>query len=51
MATYREVTGSAAVREAAPLLAHAAGVVGSMHIRARGTVGGAVAHATRPATR
>ena len=45
MARYATVAASPVVRKRAPLLAHAAGVVGSIHIRNRGTVGGAVAHA------
>ena len=42
--TYRQVATSPVVREGWPLLARAAKAVGSMHIRERGTIGGAVAH-------
>ena len=44
MATYRSVSGKD-VAARCPLLARAAGSVGSVHIRELGTVGGAVAHA------
>jgi carbon-monoxide dehydrogenase medium subunit len=44
MATYRSVAGTD-VAARFPLLARAAGSVGSVHIRELGTVGGAVAHA------
>jgi carbon-monoxide dehydrogenase medium subunit len=45
MATYSSVCGSAAVHQVSPLLARAAGSVGSVHIRNRGTVGGSLCHA------
>jgi carbon-monoxide dehydrogenase medium subunit len=45
MVTYRQVAASEDVLRAAPLLARAAGHVGSMHIRELGTVGGAACHA------
>ena len=45
MTTYSEVARSALVNRAAPVLARAAGAVGSRHIRNRGTVGGSLAHA------
>lgn len=43
--TYREVAASPLVRQGAPLVATAASVVGSVHIRNRGTIGGSVCHA------
>lgn len=45
MTTYAEVARNALVNQAAPVLARAAGSVGSRHIRNRGTVGGSLAHA------
>ncbi len=45
MTTYSEVARNPLVNRAAPLLAKAAGAVGSRHIRNRGTVGGSLAHA------
>ncbi|MDE0171438.1 MAG: xanthine dehydrogenase family protein subunit M [bacterium] len=45
MTTYSEVARNALVNRAAPVLARAAGSVGSRHIRNRGTVGGSMAHA------
>jgi aerobic carbon-monoxide dehydrogenase medium subunit len=42
---HAELAGSALVREQAPLLAHAAGLVGDPQIRHRGTIGGSLAHA------
>jgi len=43
--TYATVLNSAPVREAAPVLAEAAGAVGDRQVRNRGTIGGNVAHA------
>jgi carbon-monoxide dehydrogenase medium subunit len=43
--THAAVAGSDAVRRGAPLLAHAAGLVGDPQIRHRGTIGGSLAHA------
>jgi len=45
MTTYADVSRSALVNQTAPVLAMAAGSVGSRHIRNRGTVGGSLAHA------
>lgn len=45
MTTYSEVARNALVNRAVPVLATAAGSVGSRHIRNRGTVGGSLAHA------
>lgn len=45
MTTYSEVARNALVSRSAPVLARAAGAVGSRHIRNRGTVGGSLAHA------
>lgn len=45
MTTYSDVSRSAMVHRVAPMLATAAGSVGSRHIRNRGTVGGSLAHA------
>lgn len=45
MVTYREAADSDDVRDRARAFARAAGSVGSMHIRALGTVGGAMCHA------
>ena len=45
MVTYRSITDEPAVRTSSPILAHAAGSVGSVHIRNRGTIGGSVCHA------
>jgi aerobic carbon-monoxide dehydrogenase medium subunit len=42
---HAELATSALVREQAPLLAHAAGLVGDPQIRHRGTIGGSLAHA------
>lgn len=44
-ATYRQVAGDALVSEHAALLGQAAGSIGDPQIRARGTVGGSLAHA------
>ena len=43
--TYRAAANDARVRARAPVLARAAGSVGSVHIRNMGTVGGSVCHA------
>lgn len=45
MVTYRSAAADPLVAERAPLVARAAGSVGSVHIRNLGTVGGAVCHA------
>ena len=45
MTRHRAVERSALVRERCPLLAEAIGYIGHLAIRARGTVGGSVAHA------
>lgn len=45
MTTYSDVSRNALVNQVAPMLAKAAGSVGSRHIRNRGTVGGSLAHA------
>ncbi len=42
---HADLTASELVREQAPLLAHAAGLVGDPQIRHRGTIGGSLAHA------
>jgi len=42
---HAELAASELVREQAPLLAHAAGLVGDPQIRHRGTIGGSLAHA------
>lgn len=42
---YHDLQHDDVLREHAPLLAHAAGVVGDPQIRHRGTIGGSVAHA------
>ena len=42
---HADLAASALVRERAPLLAHAAGLVGDPQIRHRGTIGGSLAHA------
>ncbi len=45
MTRHAELARSQAVRADAPLLAHAAGLVGDPQIRHRGTIGGSLAHA------
>jgi aerobic carbon-monoxide dehydrogenase medium subunit len=45
MTRHRVVAGSERVRAACPLLAHAASHIGYPAIRARGTIGGSLAHA------
>lgn len=45
MTTYSTVARDETVNRVAPVLAEAAGSVGSRHIRNRGTVGGSLAHA------
>jgi CO/xanthine dehydrogenase FAD-binding subunit len=45
MVTYARLARSPVVVDACPLLARAAGSVGSVHIRNAGTVGGSLAHA------
>jgi carbon-monoxide dehydrogenase medium subunit len=42
---HADLAGSALVRADAPLLAHAAGLVGDPQVRHRGTIGGSLAHA------
>jgi CO/xanthine dehydrogenase FAD-binding subunit len=42
---HSDLAGAAIVREHWPLLALAAGSIGSIHIRNRGTIGGSLAHA------
>ena len=44
MTRHADLAASALVREGAPLLAHAAGLVGDPQIRHRGTIGGSLAH-------
>lgn len=41
---YHDLVHSEALREACPLLAHVAGVVGDPQVRHRGTLGGGIAH-------
>ncbi|CAA9560284.1 MAG: Aerobic carbon monoxide dehydrogenase (quinone), medium chain [uncultured Thermomicrobiales bacterium] len=45
LATYNQVHDSAAVRQAAPMLADTCGIVGDPQVRVRGTLGGSLAHA------
>jgi aerobic carbon-monoxide dehydrogenase medium subunit len=45
LTTHSEVAASADVQKAAPALAEAAGLIGDPAVRARGTVGGNIAHA------
>src|SRR5262245_23775651 len=45
LATHAEVAASGAVRSSCPLLAEAAGMIGDLQVRNRGTIGGSVAHA------
>jgi carbon-monoxide dehydrogenase medium subunit len=42
--THAEISASALVREAAPALSQAAGEIGDRQVRARGTIGGSIAH-------
>jgi aerobic carbon-monoxide dehydrogenase medium subunit len=44
MTRHRDVERSPVLREHVPLLAHAAGFVGDPQVRARGTIGGSLAH-------
>ncbi len=44
MTTYEEIQDSEAVRQRVPMLAEAAATVGDPHVRARGTMGGSLAH-------
>ena len=44
MATYYEISQSAAVQSVAPALAEAAGQVADVQVRNRGTIGGSLAH-------
>jgi aerobic carbon-monoxide dehydrogenase medium subunit len=45
MTRYHDLHGDEVLRAHAPLLAHAAGVVGDPQVRHRGTIGGSLAHA------
>jgi len=45
MTTYKEIMESNVVRDVIPLLHEAVGVVGDPQVRARGTLGGSLAHA------
>ncbi|HCG01951.1 MAG TPA: carbon monoxide dehydrogenase [Chloroflexi bacterium] len=45
MTTHYMLESSALVQERVPLLSHAAGMVGDMQVRNRGTIGGSLAHA------
>ncbi|MEM2071584.1 MAG: xanthine dehydrogenase family protein subunit M [Candidatus Caldarchaeum sp.] len=45
MVRHHEIATSAVVRKALPMLAEAAGHIGDMHIRHRGTIGGSICHA------
>ncbi|MBI2178366.1 MAG: xanthine dehydrogenase family protein subunit M [Candidatus Tectomicrobia bacterium] len=45
LTTHHEVEASPLVREACPLLAEAAGRIGDVQVRNRGTIGGSAAHA------
>jgi carbon-monoxide dehydrogenase medium subunit len=45
LARYGQLHADATLREHAPLVAHAAGVVGDPQVRHRGTIGGSIAHA------
>lgn len=45
MTNYADIADSELVREAAPALAEAAGVIGDVQVRNAGTIGGNVAHA------
>ncbi len=44
LTTHSEVAGSQAVRDACPGLAEAAGAIGDIQVRNRGTIGGSLAH-------
>ena len=44
MTTHAEIAGSAAVAQVAPALAQAAQQIGDRQVRARGTIGGSLAH-------
>ena len=43
--THREVAESALIAAECPVLSQAAGMVGDMQVRSRGTIGGSIAHA------
>src|SRR5262245_56075480 len=45
LATHGEIAASAAVRKVCPILADAAGEIGDVQVRNRGTIGGSLAHA------
>lgn len=42
--THAEIASSAVIREGAPALSQAAGEIGDRQVRARGTIGGSIAH-------
>ncbi len=44
MTTYDEIEASPELQQRVPMLAEAAAVVGDPHVRARGTIGGSLAH-------
>lgn len=44
LARHVDLERSAAAREACPMLAEAAGLIGNVRVRHRGTIGGAIAH-------
>ncbi len=44
-ATHRSISESAAVQKHAPMVAEAAGMIGDIQVRNRGTIGGSIAHA------
>jgi carbon-monoxide dehydrogenase medium subunit len=45
MTTHHALESSEILRQKIPLLAHAAGLIGDMQVRNRGTIGGSLAHA------
>jgi carbon-monoxide dehydrogenase medium subunit len=45
LTTHAEIASSAAVRKVCPMLAEAAGEIGDLQVRNRGTIGGSLAHA------
>jgi carbon-monoxide dehydrogenase medium subunit len=45
LTTHADIAGSAAVRKVCPILAEAAGEIGDVQVRNRGTIGGSLAHA------
>lgn len=44
-ATHGEIANNAALKEHAPIVAHAAGMIGDIQVRNFGTIGGSIAHA------